>query len=264
MQKSKVRERLFDIRATSLHNEVVKTLLTELQTHLLLAHQPAPMLERAFWHNSAVYEKSKEPWQGNERLEFLGDAVLELLVSHWLFRAHPYEPEGSLTALRASLVCEENLAKCAKQIGINRWIILGKGEKADGGSLKPAILADLYEAVLGAIFVDYGLQQAEEFLQRTLLKQVDPKRLKENLNRSWKNLLQEWVQGQNPNTTIAYQTEKSGQDHLPFFQSHVLIDQQIMGEGQGKSKKEAEQRAAKAAYIVLNPQWNPEENADKE
>jgi len=239
-------------------------LLTEIQSLLKLPEQPAPMLERAFWHNSAVFEKNKEPWQGNERLEFLGDAVLELLVSEWLFRLNPYEPEGALTALRASLVCEENLAKCAEQIGLNRWIILGKGEKADGGSQKPAILADLYEAVLGAIYVDYGLEQAEDFLARTLLHQMSSQKLKKGMNRSWKNLLQEWVQGRNPDSSIVYQTEKSGQDHLPFFQSLVLVDQQIMGRGQGKSKKEAEQVAAKAAYVLMNPQWNPEENADKE
>ena len=238
--------------------------MTEIQNLLKLPVQPAPMLERAFWHNSAIFEKNKEPWQGNERLEFLGDAVLELLVSHWLFRLNPYELEGTLTALRASMVCEENLAKCAAQNGLNRWVILGKGERADGGGQKPAILADLFEAVLGAIYLDYGLQYAEEFLERTLFSEMSANKLKEGMIRSWKNLLQELVQGKNPNSTIEYVTNKSGQDHLPNFQSKVMIDQEVKGSGQGKSKKEAEQAAAKAAYLVMNPQLNPEENADKE
>lgn len=238
--------------------------MTEIQNLLKLPIQPAPMLERAFWHNSAIFEKSKEPWQGNERLEFLGDAVLELLVSHWLFHLKPYELEGTLTALRASMVREENLAKCSLRIGLDRYVILGKGEQADGGSQKPTILADLFEAVLGAIYLDYGLKTAEEFLERTLFSQMSPDQLKEGMIRSWKNLLQELIQGNNPNSSIEYVTSKSGQDHLPFFHSKVLIDQEIKGDGQGKSKKEAEQVAAKAAYQVMKAQLNPEENADKE
>ncbi len=239
-------------------------LLQEIQRHLNLPLKDTPLLLYAFWHNSAVYEKNKEYWQGNERLEFLGDAVLELLVSQWLYRLYPYETEGKLTTLRAALVCEENLADCAKKMELNRWLVLGKGEKADMGTEKPAILADLWEAVLGAIYMEYGMEQADLFVRENLLSSVNPITLQQEVAHSWKNLLQEWVQGRNPKSVIRYTTVKSGEDHAPFFHSQALIDGLVLGKGDGRSKKEAEQVAAKVAYKQLIKQFNPEENACKE
>ena len=238
--------------------------LQDIQQHLKLPFKETPLLLQAFWHNSAVYERNKEYWQGNERLEFLGDAVLELLVSQWLFRMFPHETEGKLTTLRATMVCEENLADCARKMELNRWLVLGKGEKADLGKEKPAILADLLEAVLGAIYMEYGMEQADLFVRENLLNSLNPITLQQEVAHSWKNLLQEWVQGRNPKSSIRYESKKSGEDHAPFFHSQAFIDGLVLGEGEGRSKKEAEQVAAKTAYKQLIKQFNPEENACKE
>ncbi|MCE5195585.1 MAG: ribonuclease III [Negativicutes bacterium] len=236
---------------------------TALQQALGLPVKAAPLLRRALWHNSAIYEAGLTPLQGNERLEFLGDAVVELAVSRWLYETYPASAEGEMTALRAALVCEESLSACARRLGLGQWIKLGRGEREDGGAEKPAILGDLMEAVLGAVLLEYGFEQADRIIRRELLQNIDPFCYRDSLTHSWKNRLQELTQGNGISLKISYTTEKTGPDHAPLFLSHVFLGEDLYGEGEGKSKKESEQAAARSALTRLQRQLNQDENAGR-
>lgn len=205
------------------------------------------LLTQALTHSSYANERLQGALDCNERLEFLGDAILGMVAADHLYRGHPDLPEGDLTRLRASLVCEEALAEVAKGWGLGEHIRLGRGESLSGGQERASILADAVEAVLAAIYLDGGIAQVRRTVRSEILSReatVDP-------TRDHKTALQEFVQRENGHT-LAYELVSSqGPDHQKTFTMAVTLDGAQVGVGQGHSKKEAEQMAAKAALAAL-------------
>ena len=201
-------------------------------------------------HTALVHTSYANEAQGrvahNERLEFLGDAVLELASSTYLYTHFPNLPEGELTKTRASIVCSATLAKLAARLGLGEYLLLGHGEEISGGRERTTNLEDSFEAVLGAIYLDQGWEVARDYALRQLAPEFDQVRHGENLQ-DYKTLLQELVQ-KTPGSTIAYELlEATGPDHAKHYRYAVVIDGKTCGEGEGSSKKEAEQQAAQRA-----------------
>ena len=201
-------------------------------------------------HTALVHTSYANEAQGrvahNERLEFLGDAVLELASSTYLYTHFPRLPEGELTKTRASIVCSAALAKIAARLGLGEYLLLGHGEEMSGGRARTTNLEDAFEAVLGAIYLDQGWEAARDYALRQLAPEFDQVRHGENLQ-DYKTLLQELVQ-KTPGSTIAYELlEATGPDHAKHYRYAVVIDGKTCGEGEGSSKKEAEQQAAQRA-----------------
>lgn len=205
------------------------------------------LLERALTHSSYSGGKNNG---SNERLEFLGDAVLQIAVSQYLFTNMTTVPEGGLTKLRASIVCENSLYSFAKRIDLGRFIYLGKGEEMTGGRDRRSILADAFEAVIAAIYLDGGMPQAERFILKFVPSIEALKSGKVKLG-DYKTILQEIIQ-QNPEERISYNvTEEDGENHHKIFTADVLLNGQVIGSGKGQSKKEAEQAAAREAIQLM-------------
>lgn len=204
------------------------------------------LFQQAFTHTSFTHEKKATGVHpDNERLEFLGDAVLELAVSEYLFQRYPKMSEGDLTRTRARVVCEASLASFAKELGFGEHVRLGKGEEMTGGRSRPSLLADVFEAFIGALFLDSGLEQVKKFLERVVFPKVNSDWLKNMLDA--KSQLQEVVQ-QGRLGTLEYRiVETKGPAHDRHFVVEVCLDQKPIGKGTGRSKKEAEQRAASEA-----------------
>ncbi len=206
------------------------------------------LIHEALSHSSYANEKKKQR-QSNERLEFLGDSVLSVVVSQYLFEHHPDLPEGELTRIRAALVCEKSLHKFALKISLGNYLLLGKGEEHTGGRERPSILADAFEAVIAAVYLDGGLEAA-----RTHILHFIPKNIPENrsmLFGDYKTALQEVIQ-KNPEEKIDYKLiEESGPDHNKTFVVEVCLNSNVIGKGIGKSKKEAEQMAAQEALALM-------------
>lgn len=202
-------------------------------------------LRLAMTHSSFSYE-SKEKIMSNQRLEFLGDAVLELLVSSYLYHAFPESSEGELTKLRAAMVCESSLARLAKKLELGQCLYMGKGEERSGGRERPSILADSFESLLGAIYLDQGIEGAKLFLQQHLQGLVEEAR-KGNLDRDYKTELQELLQKKSVDPVTYVVLKEDGPDHQKVFTAGVMHLGKEMGKGMGNSKKEAEQQAAKKA-----------------
>lgn len=201
-------------------------------------------------HTALVHTSYANEAQGrvahNERLEFLGDAVLELASSTYLYTHFPRLPEGELTKTRASIVCSAALAKIAARLGLGEYLLLGHGEEMSGGRARTTNLEDAFEAVLGAIYLDQGWEAARDYALRQLAPEFDQVRHGENLQ-DYKTLLQELVQ-KTPGSTIAYELlEATGPDHAKHYRYAVVINGKTCGEGEGSSKKEAEQQAARMA-----------------
>ena len=201
-------------------------------------------------HTALIHTSYANAAQGrvahNERLEFLGDAVLELASSTYLYTHFPTLPEGELTKTRASIVCSAALAKIAARLGLGEYLLLGHGEEMSGGRARTTNLEDAFEAVLGAIYLDQGWETARDYALRQLAPEFDQVRHGENLQ-DYKTLLQELVQ-KTPGSTIAYELlEATGPDHAKHYRYAVVIDGKTCGEGEGSSKKEAEQQAARMA-----------------
>ena len=201
-------------------------------------------------HTALVHTSYANEAQGrvahNERLEFLGDAVLELASSTYLYTHFPRLPEGELTKTRASIVCSAALAKIAARLGLGEYLLLGHGEEMSGGRARTPNLEDAFEAVLGAIYLDQGWETARDYALRQLAPEFDQVRHGENLQ-DYKTLLQELVQ-KTPGSTIAYELlEATGPDHAKHYRYAVVINGKTCGEGEGSSKKEAEQQAARMA-----------------
>ncbi|MDD4601273.1 Ribonuclease 3 [bioreactor metagenome] len=209
------------------------------------------LLQQALTHTSFANESKHQGIIHNERLEFLGDAVLDLVISEHLFRRFPGLPEGDLTKARAMVVCEPTLAQCSSKITIGNYILLGRGESASGGRERLSILADAFEAVIGAIYLDSGFEVAAKFVLDQLndeLKLIE----RGDYLKDYKTSLQEVVQ-KNNESKITYEiAAERGPDHDKLFDAIVLINGIKMGRGSGRSKKEAEQRAAKQALIKLD------------
>lgn len=207
------------------------------------------LLEQAFTHSSYVNEHRNLQLSDNERLEFLGDAVLELLVSQYLYREFPDLPEGKLTKMRASIVREESLSKFAQQCGFDQSIKLGKGEENSGGRTRPSLLCDLFEAFLGALYLDQDLATVKGFLERVVFPQVEAGAFSHEMD--YKTRLQEVLQ-KNGDVMIDYRLIKEeGPAHERIFWTEVYCDEKLIGSGQGKSKKLAEQAAAANALEHL-------------
>ncbi len=200
-------------------------------------------LETALTHSSYAHEMNIPSDKNNERQEFLGDAVLEIVISNYIFNKYADMPEGEMTKLRASIVCEDTLSKAASEIGLGKLIKLGKGEIYTGGRERPSILADAMEAVFGAVYLDGGLDAAGEFILNILKPHIE--HLKNNFKmRDCKTYLQELIQKKSKNPIVYHIIGESGLAHNKEFISDVVHDGKILGKGRGRSKKEAEQNAA--------------------
>jgi len=229
--------------------------IKELERKLEYKFQDLGLLKQACRHSSYTNEMRMNRLECNERLEFLGDAVLELVSSEFLFEAYPDYPEGELTKLRASLVCEPTLALCAKELSLGDYLLLGKGEDATGGRMRDSITSDALEAVIGAVFLDSGIDEAKEFIRKFVLNDIENKKLFYDS----KTALQEIVQG-NITGEIQYGLVKEeGPDHNKIFTVEIWIGEQSYGYGTGRTKKAAEQTAAYQAICALRCKVNSTE-----
>lgn len=204
------------------------------------------LLEKSFTHRSYINENPEIKTGHNERLEFLGDAVLELITTYHLFRLFPDKAEGELTAYRSALVNAIIIASVAEEIGMNEYLLLSKGESKDTGKARTYILANTYEAYLGAVYIDQGYDVAKKFVTDTLLPKLDVI-IKEKLWRDAKSLIQEKAQEHHSVTPSYTVMSESGPDHDKAFVVGVFFGKELVGTGKGKSKQEAEQAAARAA-----------------
>lgn len=222
--------------------------MEELQQELRYTFEDPSLLETALTHSSYANEV-KGPVKCNERLEFLGDAVLSIVVSDFIFKNCPKLPEGELTKLRASLVCEKALAGYAQSIHLGDYLKLSRGEHHSGGAQRPSILADAFEAVIAAIYLDGGMESARRHILRFVepdIKSPKPRKFKD-----YKTTLQEIVQ-RNPEERLNYVlVGESGPDHDKHFIVEVRLNSNVIGKGGGKSKKEAEQQAAREAMELM-------------
>ena len=204
------------------------------------------LLKTALTHSSYANEKRTKKIECNERLEFLGDSVLSLVVSKYLFENYKNLPEGDLTKSRAMIVCERSLFECAQNIELGNFIMLGKGEELTGGRTRPSILADAFEALIAAIYLDSNLERVREWLLGQLYDIIQLSASGRSF-KDYKTILQEEVQAHGE-TNIAYEiVGESGPDHRKMFAVNVLIGGKVCGSGEGTSKKNAEQNAAKNA-----------------
>ena len=205
------------------------------------------LITQAFTHSSFVNEQKINKKGDYERLEFLGDAVLEMISSAYLFKKYPDKKEGEMSKIRASLVCEPALAFCSEQIDLRHYIRLGKGEEATGGRNKESIIADVMEAVIGALFLDGGIEESKKFIDKYVLTNADSMEMFSDS----KSILQEYVQGNNIGDIRYEICGESGPEHDKIFEVRVFVGDKILGEGTGKTKKAAEQKAAYQALLVL-------------
>ena len=221
--------------------------LKELEKKIGYVFRDFTLLKTAMMHSSYTNERHLEKYRCNERLEFLGDAVLELVSSEFLFRESPKVSEGELTKTRASMVCEPSLAMCARDIGLGDYLLLGKGEEATGGRKRDSITSDAMEALIGAIYLDGGFTSAKEFIHHFVLTDLEDKKLFYDS----KTILQELVQADS-NREITYRlVGEKGPDHNKSFSVEVLIGGKSYGAGCGRTKKGAEQQAAYEAILKL-------------
>lgn len=214
--------------------------------------QDQKLLTQALTHSSYANERHIGKHADNERLEFLGDAVLEIVSSEFLFHKYPNHPEGELTRLRASMVCEPTLAFCTRELELGKYLLLGKGEEQTGGRERKSILSDALEAVIGAIYLDGGFANAKEFIKNYILIDIENKQLFYDS----KTILQEIVQSQG-NCELSYRLIKEeGPDHDKRFEVEALIGGRVLGKGSGSTKKSAEQEAAYHTILVLRDKEN--------
>lgn len=206
------------------------------------------LLENALTHSSYANEHRAEGMPSNERLEFLGDSILGLIVADHLYRSRPDLPEGDLTRIRSALVCESSLVEVAKGLELGRYLRLGRGEEAGGGRNRPSIQADAVEAMLAAVYLDGGIGQARKLIHTLIIQQ---EREKTAAGRDYKTSLQELVQRENGHVLGYRLRDERGPDHAKIFSMEVLLNGEVIGAGEGRSKKEAEQAAAKAALAKL-------------
>ena len=227
----------------------IQTDLTKLQTLLNVQFSDTAVLLSAVTHRSYLNEHREATWEHNERLEFLGDAVLELVVTDYLFNKYPEKPEGELTAVRAALVNTVSLSATSEQLGINQYLLMSKGEAKDTGRARQYILANAFEACIGAIYMDQGYEVAKEFIAARLFSKTEEivhKRLWQDAKSRFQELAQEQM-----SVTPTYETiAQDGPDHDRVFTIGVYLKKELIAEGKGCSKQEAEQQAAEQAVKV--------------
>lgn len=221
--------------------------LLELEQRIGYKFENFDLLVKAMTHSSYANEHRYEKKENNERLEFLGDAVLELISSDYLFAKYPETPEGVLTKKRASMVCEPTLALCAREIPLGDYLLLGKGEDATGGRKRDSIVSDAMEALIGAIYLDGGFANAKEFVLDFILNDLEHKQLFYDS----KTILQEIVQENGTQPVEYILTKEEGPDHNKNFTVEARVNGKVMGQGSGHTKKAAEQAAAYQAIRVL-------------
>lgn len=222
--------------------------LKQLEEKIGYAFHDRSLLKKAMMHSSYINEKQLPKHECNERLEFLGDAVLELVSSEFLFHAHPGMPEGELTKTRASMVCEPSLAFCARELKLGEYLLLGKGEDATGGRQRDSVTSDAMEALIGAIYLDGGFANAKEFIHRFVLNDLEHRKLFFDS----KTILQEIVQA-HFREHIQYElVNEEGPDHNKSFEVAVYIGRDCLGTGKGRTKKAAEQEAAYRSILKLH------------
>ena len=221
-------------------NDVMNKKTEELEEIIGYHFKNKHYLTQALTHSSYANEKKLGKLGCNERLEFLGDAVLELISSHFLFEKYPKLPEGELTKKRASLVCEPSLAYCAREFGLPQFLLLGKGEDMTGGRNRDSIVSDATEALLGAIYLDGGFASAKEFVLKFILNDIEHKQLFYDS----KTILQEIVQEKGTQPVEYVLIAEEGPDHNKSFTVEARVNGRLMGTGTGHTKKAAEQAAA--------------------
>lgn len=224
-----------------------KISLAELEIKLGYRFCNEEYLHHALTHSSYANEHRMDREKNNERLEFLGDAVLEMISSENLYKSHPRMPEGELTKLRASLVCEQSLAQCAKELGLGEFLLLGRGEDVTGGRERNSILSDAVEAVIGAIYLDGGFTNAKEFIERTVLSEAENR----TLFCDSKTILQELIQSDHKGVLTYRLLSEEGPEHMKRFTIGAYLDDRMLAQGEGKTKKAAEQVAAYQSILKL-------------
>lgn len=237
---------------TSKNFRLMNQRFKEFQKKIGIEFQNEQLLRQAFTHSSYVNEHRRKPGEDNERLEFLGDAVLELTVSKYLFQKYPLMSEGELTKLRAAIVCEPSLVAFANELSFGDLVLLGKGEEMTGGRERPALLADVFEAFIGALYLDKDLDTVIHFLQKIVFPKINAGAFSHLMD--FKSQLQELIQRDGAGL-IEYQIlQEKGPAHNREFVSRVSMNGKELGTGIGRSKKEAEQHAAQMALEVLKSQ----------
>lgn len=220
------------------------------QKNLGISFHQESLLEQAFVHSSYSNENPDFAWPSNERLEFLGDAILNFIVTEKLYEEFPKLPEGELTEIRASLVCRDTLAEQASSLKLGDWLLLGRGEEANRGRAKTSNLANALEALIGALYLDQGLAKSRRFILRQLKPELEKIKAGKTTS-NYKALVQELIQGQKRPTPVYRLVEAIGPDHSKQFTAEILVDGEALGRGTGKSKKVAESQAARAAWEKL-------------
>lgn len=220
--------------------------LTELQEVIGFPFDDDSLLREALVHRSYLNENPSFPSADNQRLEFLGDALLDFVAGDYLYRRYPKMREGELTSLRAALVKEETLARFAQALGLGRYLYLGRGEEESGGRERPSLLADAFEALVGALYLDGGLKPAESFILRFLEPETEQIVAQGEL-RDYKSLFQEEAQRRFQSTPLYRTIDERGPDHNKVFTVEVLIEEKLCGRGEGTTKQAAEQEAARQA-----------------
>ena len=214
--------------------------LNEFQQNIGYQFKQEALLRQALTHSSYAHEKNLKELMGNERLEFLGDAVLEVVSSEFLFKNHPEMNEGQMTKLRASLVCEQSLATCARELELGKFLLLGNGEDLTGGRERDSILSDAWEALIGAMYLDGGFTSAKEFILKYVLTDIEHKKLFYDS----KTMLQELIQNKYKQSLHYVLLSEDGPDHNKIFTVQAYMDDTTMLTGKGRTKKAAEQNAA--------------------
>ena len=214
--------------------------LSDLEKKIGYRFREFSLLEHAMRHSSFCNEQKMDKLQNNERMEFLGDAVLELVTSEFLYTKYPKMPEGEATRKRASMVCEQTLALCAKEIELGSYLYLGKGEDHTGGRERASVISDALEALIGAIYLDGGFTSAKEFVERFILNGIEEKQLFFDS----KTIFQEMMQSITTEPIHYKMVGEEGPDHCKTFTIELFVGEQSAGIGSGKSKKAAEQAAA--------------------
>lgn len=221
--------------------------LSELQRRIGYDFEDSTLLFRAITHSSAITEGRGR--KSYERLEYLGDAVLELLVTRLLFSSYPNANEGQMTRIRAAVVSEKPLAEIARELGLGEFLVLGHGMDKSGGRKLSSVLSDVVEAIIAAVYLDGGIDMAEKFIMPYMMPNIKTA-VEKGFSRDYKTRLQEYLQ-RDGTVSIKYKTSSEGPAHDKVFSATVYLDKDLIGEGTGKSKKLAQQQAARNALIKL-------------
>ncbi|MEH6905007.1 ribonuclease III [Neobacillus drentensis] len=232
-----------------LNNRAKENLFKDFQNTIGITLENEKLLKQAFTHSSYVNEHRRKPFEDNERLEFLGDAVLELTVSQFLYKKYSTMTEGELTKLRAAIVCEPSLVAFANELHFGKLVLLGKGEEMTGGRERPALLADVFEAFIGALYLDQGIETVIKFLEKVVFPKINAGAFSHVMD--YKSQLQELIQRDGTGAIEYRVLQEIGPAHNKEFVSKVSLNGKELGVGTGKSKKEAEQHAAQMALDIL-------------